>query len=78
MIAAATTYRGGISTSIILEELPDPRSRGTRMSLAVVTDDEHGWRVVVSNRDQRYLTADDDRQLADVQRQLRLVYELRL
>jgi hypothetical protein len=63
---------------LILEELSDPRSRGARTSLAVVPDDKHGWRVVVSNRDKRYLTADDDRQLADVQRQLRLVYELRL
>jgi hypothetical protein len=63
---------------LILEELSDPRSRGTRMSLAVVPDDKHGCRVVVSNRGQRFLTADDDRRLADVQRQLRLVCELRL
>ena len=63
---------------LILEELSDPRSRGTRMSLAVVPDDKHGWRVVVSNPGQRFLTADDDRRLADVQRQLRLVCELRL
>jgi hypothetical protein len=63
---------------LILEELSDPRSRGTRMSLAVVPDDKHGWRVVVANRGQRFLTVDDERRLADVQRRLRLVYELRL
>jgi len=53
---------------LILEELFDPRSRATRMSLAVVPDDKRGWRVVVANRGQRFLTADDERRLADVQR----------
>lgn len=62
---------------LILEELSAPRSRGTRMSLAVVPDDKHGWRVVVANRGQRFL-AEDERKLADVQRRLRLAYELRL
>ena len=63
---------------LILEELFNSRSRGTRMSLAVVPDDKHGWRVIVANGGQRFLTADDERRLADVQRRLRLVYELRL
>jgi hypothetical protein len=63
---------------LILEELSDPRSGAARMSLAVVPDDKHGWRVVVANRGQRFLTADDEQRLADVQRRLRLVYELRL
>ena len=58
---------------LILEELSDPRSRGTRMSLAVVPDDKH-----FANRGQRFLTAEDERRLADVQRRLRLAYELRL
>lgn len=32
---------------LTLEELSNPRSRGTRRSLAVVPDDKHGWRVVL-------------------------------
>jgi hypothetical protein len=48
---------------LILEELSDPRSRAARMSLAVVPDDKHGWRVVVANRGQKLLTADDKRLL---------------
>jgi hypothetical protein len=62
-------------TWLILEELPDPRSRAPRPSLAVIPDEEHGWRVVVSNRTR--LKAKDARHLADVQQRLRLVYELR-
>ena len=61
---------------VVLEELSDPRSRATRMSLAVVPDDKHGWRVVVAKGGQRLLTASDQRRLADIQRRLRLVYEL--
>jgi hypothetical protein len=63
---------------LISEELADPGSRRARMSLAVIPDDKDGWRVIVSKRGQRFLTADDKRRLADVQRRLRLVYELRL
>jgi hypothetical protein len=61
---------------LILEQLFDPGSRGARTSLAVVHDEEHGWRVVVANRSRRSLTADDERRLADVQRRLRQKYEL--
>ena len=63
---------------LISEELFGSGSRATRMSLAVVADDKHDWRVIVDNRGQRFLTADDKRRLAEVQRRLRLVYELRL
>ena len=61
---------------LILEGLLDPGSRSARTSLAVVPDDKHGWRVILAKRDQRLLTADKKRRLADVQRRLRLVYEL--
>ena len=61
---------------LISEELFDPKSR-VRMSLAVVPDDKHGWRIVVANGGQRFLTVDGKRRLAEVQRRLRLVYELR-
>jgi hypothetical protein len=61
---------------LISEELFDSGSRAARTSLAVVDDDKHGWRVIVANRGRRFLTRDDERRLADVQRRLRLVYEL--
>jgi hypothetical protein len=48
------------------------------MSLAVVPDDKHGWRVIVANRGRGFLTSSDERRLADVQQRLRLIYELRL
>ena len=51
-------------------------SRAVSMSLAVVTDHKHGWRVVVANRGRRFLTASNERRLADVQRRLRQLYEL--
>ena len=61
----------------IMEEFSDPRSRNSRISLAVVPDDEHGWRIIVGNRVRRFLTAADERRLADIQRGLRLIYQLR-
>ena len=61
---------------IISEQLFDSGSRAARVTLAVVADDKNGWRVVVGNRVRRFLTADDERRLTDVQRRLRLVYEL--
>jgi hypothetical protein len=63
---------------LISEELFDSGSRAARMSLAVVPDNKHGWRVIDAKRGQRFLTADDKRRLADVQRRLRLVYGLPL
>jgi len=61
----------------ILEEFSDPQSRNSRISLAVVPDDEHGWRVIVANRVRRFLTSIDEQRLADIQRRLRMVYALR-
>jgi len=61
----------------IAEEFSDPQSRNSRISLAVVPDDEHGWRVIVANRVRRFLTSSDKRRLADIQRRLRMVYALR-
>jgi hypothetical protein len=62
---------------LILEELSDPRSRAPRPSLAVIPDNKYGWRVIIANRSQKLLKADDERRLADVQRRLRVKYELR-
>lgn len=61
---------------LISEELFDSGSRAARMSLAVVSDDKHGWRIIVANRVRRFLTANDERRLAEVQRRLRPIYEL--
>ena len=62
---------------LILEGFADHGSRRARTSLAVVPDDKHGWRVIVASRGQRFLTANDKRRLAEVQRRLRSLYELR-
>jgi hypothetical protein len=62
---------------LILKELSDPRSRAKRPSLAVIPDEKQGWRVIVARESQKFLNAVDERRLADVQRRLRLVYDLR-
>jgi hypothetical protein len=65
-------------TWLISEEMHDSGSRRSRMVLAVVHDGQHGWRIVVGKRDERFLTAKHKRRLIDVQDRLRLMYELRL
>jgi hypothetical protein len=44
--------------------------------MAVVPDEEHGWRVIVANRVRRFLTAADEQRLAQIERNLRLVYQI--
>jgi hypothetical protein len=61
----------------VLAKFSEPGSRSPRMTIAVVPDDKHGWRVIVANRDRRFLTVAAQRRLADIQRRLRLVYGLR-
>jgi hypothetical protein len=60
---------------LISEEL-DSGGR-SRTSLAVVPDEKDGWRIIVANGDRRFLTAADEQRLAEIQRRLRLVYQLR-
>jgi hypothetical protein len=60
----------------VLEEFSQPGSRSPRMSIAVVPDDKHGWRVIVDNRGRRFLKAADQRRLAGIERRLRIVYAL--
>jgi hypothetical protein len=62
----------------IVEEFSDPRSRNSRISLAVVPDDEHGWRIIVANRVRKFLSPADRRPLSEIERTLRAMYELRL
>lgn len=61
----------------IVEKFSNPRSRNWRISLAVVPDDAHGWRVIVGNRVRRFLNAAGEQPLADIQRGLRWIYQLR-
>ena len=62
---------------LISERLLELGSLRARAALAVVPDREQGWRVIVSNRGRRFLTAVDQRRLAEIERDLRLVYEIR-
>ena len=63
---------------LILEELMQDRgSRAPRPSLAVVPDDKRGWRAVLAASSQRFMTAENERELTAVQNRLRLKYELR-
>ena len=61
---------------IITERLKEDGSFPTSISLAVVADSREGWRVVVANRSRKYVSAQSDRQLAALQKRLRLLYEL--
>jgi len=63
---------------LILEELMEDRgSRAPHPSLAVVPDDKRAWRAVVAASSQRFMTVENERELAAVQNRLRLKYELR-
>ena len=60
---------------LILEEL---EGRGSsRLTLAIVPDDKRGWRAVLAASSQRFMTAENERELTAVQNRLRLKYELR-
>jgi hypothetical protein len=61
---------------LIWEKLAERRSSSVRTSVAAVPDEKDGWRVIVDSRGRRYLTAAEEQRLADIQRKLRLVYEL--
>ena len=62
---------------LISEELFDPARSRIRTSLAVVPDEKDGWRVIIPNRGRRFWTAADEQRLAEIQRRLRSVYQLR-
>lgn len=61
---------------LISEELSAPGGRRARAPLAVVPDKKDGWRVVVANRGRRFLTTADEHRLAEIQRRLRLIYQI--
>ena len=60
----------------LISEQLDALKHQTRTSLAVVPDEKDGWRVIISVRGRWYWTAADEQRLADIQRWLRLSYEL--
>jgi hypothetical protein len=62
---------------LILEELEGRGSRTPRLTLAIVPDDKRGWRAVLAASSQRFMTAENERELTAVQNSLRLKYELR-
>jgi hypothetical protein len=62
---------------LILEELEGRGSRTPRLTLAIVPDDKRGWRAVLAASSQRFMTAENERELTAVQNRLRLKYKLR-
>lgn len=62
---------------IILEEFEGRGSRTPRLTLAIAPDDKRGWRAVLAASSQRFMTAENERELTAVQNRLRLKYELR-
>jgi hypothetical protein len=66
-----------VDLSWLISEALDAGKHQTRTALAVVPDEKDGWRVIISIRGRRYWATADEQRLADIQRRLRLVYELR-
>ena len=62
---------------LILEELEGRGSRTPRLTLAIVPDDKRGWRAVLAASSQRFMTAENERELTAVQNRLRMKYGLR-
>ena len=62
---------------LILEELEGHGSRTPRLTLAIVPDDKRGWRAVLAASSQRFMTAENERELTAVQNRLRMKYGLR-
>jgi hypothetical protein len=61
---------------LVSEEFLKRGSLRARVTMAVVPDEKHGWRVVVANRVRRFLTATDQQRLAEIEHKLRLVYQI--
>ena len=60
---------------IILEQLKEecfPHG----MSLAVVPDEESGWRTIINAKDRKYMRPSVERRLAAVEKKLQDVYKL--
>lgn len=61
----------------ISEELFDRGKSRVRTSVAVVPDEKDSWRIIIAKRGRRFWTASDEQRLAEIQRRLRSVCQLR-
>ena len=61
---------------IILEQLKDEKEFLVGMSLAVIPDEESGWRTIINAKDRKYMRPSIERRLAAIENKLRGVYKL--
>ena len=61
---------------IILGELSEEKEFPVGMSLAVVPDDESGWRTIINAKDRKRMGPSVERRLATVEKKLQGVYTL--
>ena len=61
---------------IILEQLKEEKEFPLGMSLAVVPDEESGWRTIINARDRKRMRPSVERRLAAVEKKLQSVYTL--
>ena len=61
---------------IILEQLKDEKEFLVGMSLAVIPDEESGWRTIINAGGRKRMRPSVERRLADVEKKLQGVYKL--
>ena len=61
---------------IILEQLKDEKEFPVGMSLAVIPDEESGWRTIINAKDRKHMRPSVERRLAAVENKLRGIYTL--
>jgi hypothetical protein len=61
---------------IILEQLKDEKEFLVGMSLAVIPDEESGWRTIINAKDRKYMRPSVERRLAAVEKKLQSIYTL--
>jgi hypothetical protein len=61
---------------IILEQLKEEKEFPVGMSLAVIPDEESGWRTIINAKDRKYMRPSVERRLAAVEKKLQDVYKL--
>ena len=61
---------------IILEQLKDEKEFLVGMSLAVIPDEESGWRTIINAKDRKYMRPSVERRLVAVEKKLQSIYTL--
>jgi len=61
---------------IILEQLKEEKEFPVGMSLAVIPDEESGWRTIINAKDRKRMGPSVERRLAAVEKKLQDVYKL--